>query len=125
MALFLPYTVTVNSQLVARARRIDRSNPDNGSMVSTIVGGVEGKAPGAKQSTVTIEEVVPAGGASFNWETRWKQDSVVDILVQHISSPEKVEGKLLVTSVESSSTVGEPLAKTITLQSIGDVPIEE
>jgi hypothetical protein len=122
MALFTPDVIFVNGALVAKATSISIENPDNDTNVETIVGGVEGPAPGAKQTTVTINEVVPKGGAEFSWESRWRESATVQLLVQQIGSTEKLEGEFLVASVSRSSSSGNPIAKDITLKSVGVKP---
>lgn len=126
MSIFSPDVVFVNGALVAKATSISIEHPDNDTNVETIVGGVEGPAPGAKQTTVTLNEVVPKGGAVFNWEQRWRESATVDIIVQQIGTQAKLSGTFLVASVSRSSSSGNPVAKDITLKSVGQsAPIVE
>jgi hypothetical protein len=122
MAIFSPDVIFVDGQLVAKATSISVENPDNDTNVETIVGGVEGPAPGAKQTTISLNEVVPKGGSTFSWEKRWRESATVEIIVQQIGSSEKLSGTFLVASISRSASSGNPVAKDITLKSIGQSP---
>lgn len=119
MATFPPYVIFVDGQLVAKATSINVEHPDNDTDVTTIVGGHEGPAPGPQQTLITIEEVVPDGGVLYDWEARWQQRALVALEVRQIGDDAKLSGDFRVASVSDSSTVGNPVAKTISLKSVG------
>lgn len=123
--LYTQCIVEADGALIYENQTVGVSHPQTGEIVNTIPGGAQGRAPGPKQTSLSITNAVPKGTRKVNWARLWKTETSIRIRCVQLGGQE-LEGEFLVDSVETQSGVGAATTDSVSLISIGpDAPIFE